>query len=66
MKSGQVVEIVDFRGEKLRRVVVDVLGDVVLVCKQEEFEEAKKHRSLPWCVGFKKSKVSQLHESKAV
>jgi hypothetical protein len=66
MKSGQVVEIIDFRGRKLRRIVVDVLGDVILICKKEEFEEAKKHRSLPWCVGFKKSKVSKLHESKGV
>lgn len=57
MQVGQSVKVIDYRGKKLVRRVVAVIGDVVLVCLPEEYELALKHRSLPWCVGFKRQRV---------
>jgi hypothetical protein len=61
MQKGQIVTVTDYEGKKLRRKVVDVIGEVVLICKEEEYEKAQKYRSLPWCVGFKKAMVSATH-----
>jgi hypothetical protein len=52
--SGQMVVVTDCYGKLLKRRVVEVIGNVVLICKDEEYQLAKEQRSLPWCVGFKK------------
>ena len=57
MEKGQVVEITDFMGHKLRRMVVEVIGNTVLVCKEDEFKIASRRRKLPWVMGFPKDKV---------
>jgi len=57
MQPGQTVQVLDFKGEKLSRRIVELIGDVVLVCKDEEYEIAKRKRKLPWCVGFHKKFV---------
>lgn len=54
MQRGERVTVVDYKGNKLTRRIVDVIGEVVLVCKPEEYQIAKQKRRLPWCVGFKK------------
>ena len=47
------------RGKLLKRKVVDVVEGIVLICKEEEYEQAKRSRSLPWCVGFRKEYVRE-------
>lgn len=60
MKSGQDVRVLDYKGQKLVRRVVEVIGEVVLVCKPDEYDVAKERRCLPWCVGFRRQFVSEI------
>jgi len=66
MEPGQRVTVQDYEGKLLKRMVVEVIGEVVLICKDEEFQLAKQSRALPWCVGFKKKDVlpAEPHSSK--
>jgi hypothetical protein len=66
MQPGQVVVVTNFDGKLLKRRVVDVIGGVVLICKEEEYNLARQSRSLPWCVGFRKEYVrsAETHSSK--
>jgi hypothetical protein len=68
MEPGQAVTVVNFDGKLLKRRVVDTIGDIVLVCKDEEYEAATQSRALPWCVGFRKRYVhkGELHSSKVI
>ena len=67
MQPGQTVTVTNFDGKLLKRKVVDVIGEVVLICKDEEYNLARQSKSLPWCVGFKKEYVrpAETHSSKA-
>ena len=58
MEPGQTVNVRDFSGKLLKRKVVEVIGDVVLICKEEEYNLARQSKSLPFCVGFRKEDVS--------
>ena len=68
MQPGQVVMVTNFDGKVLKRRVVEVIRGVVLICKEEEYEQAKQSRSLPWCVGFRKEYVreTETHSPKMV
>lgn len=68
MQPGQAVIVTNFDGKLLKRRVVDVCGAVILVCKEEEYEQAKRSRSLPWCIGFRREYVrtAETHTSKVV
>jgi len=63
---GQAVVVTNFDGKLLKRKVVEVIGDVVLICKEEEYNLARQSKSLPWCVGFRKENVhaAETHSSK--
>lgn len=67
MKPGQAVTVTNCDGKLLKRQVVDVIGDVVLICLDEEYEVARAERTLPWCVGFRKQYVraTEARSSKA-
>ena len=67
MRPGQAVVVTNFDGKLLKRRVVDVIGNVVLICKDEEYDKAAEYKSLPWCVGFRKEYVrsAETHSSKA-
>lgn len=54
MQKGQVVTVVDFEGKKLKRRVIGSVGDVVLICKDEEFQAAQKDGRQPSYVGCRK------------
>ena len=66
MEPGQAVMVTNFDGKLLKRRVVEVIRGVVLICKDEEYEQAKRSRSLPWCVGFRREYVreAETHPSK--
>jgi hypothetical protein len=67
MQPGQTVTVTNFDGKLLKRKVVEVIGGVVLICKEEEYNLARQSKSLPWCVGFKREYVhpTETHSSKA-
>jgi hypothetical protein len=67
VSPGQAVIVTNFDGKLLKRTVVEVIRGIVLICKDEEYEQAKRSRSLPWCVGFRREYVREVetHPSKA-
>ena len=52
LKTGMMVEVAAFRGEVLKRLVVDVSGETAYLCKKEEWEKASREGREPQCVGF--------------
>ena len=56
MADNKVITLSSSRGH-IRRVVVDDLGDVVRVCREEEYLASKKERREPVVVGFKKADI---------
>lgn len=52
MKTGELVEAVDFRGNVLLRKAVEIYVDTVFVCTPEEWELSLKEGREPICVGF--------------
>jgi len=68
MQPGQLVMVMNHDGKLLKRMVVERIGGVVLICKEEEYSLARQSRSLPWCVGFRKEHVypAETHSSKAI
>ncbi len=57
MHKGQVVTVVNFEGEKLPMRVAGIIGDIVFVCKEEEYRTAGEEGREPRSVGFKKQWV---------
>jgi hypothetical protein len=57
MKPGEQIVVKAFGGEKLQRVVVQVIENTVLICKKEEWDAAKAEHRDPTCVGFPLSAV---------
>jgi hypothetical protein len=54
--AGQQVTVNSFCG-KIVRIVVQDLGDVVLVTKKETYESAKRAGNQPVSIGFRRSDV---------
>ena len=54
MRKGQKVTVEDFEGKKLERRVVGEVGDIVFICKEEEFEAAERDGREAHSIGFKK------------
>ena len=59
MRKGQTVTVVNFEGKELTMRVAGVIGDVVLICKEEEFRSAERERREPRSAGFKKEWVKE-------
>ncbi|MBI2852335.1 MAG: hypothetical protein HYX84_04450 [Chloroflexi bacterium] len=53
MKVGQTIKLRAYGGEELSRLVVRVDKDVVVVCRLDEYEKAKKEGREPVAVGFR-------------
>lgn len=54
--AGERVALSSFTG-KLERIVVRDVGNVVYVCRPEEYERANQEAREPIVVGFKKDAV---------
>lgn len=54
IKKGQSVTLNSALGE-VERVVVEVLGDVLLVCRKEEYRTARREGRKPASIGFRRS-----------
>ena len=61
LKAGQLVEVTDFEGRKLVRKAVEILGETVYICSQEEFKLSLTQNKEPICVGFNIEFVRPCH-----
>jgi hypothetical protein len=52
MKEGQLVKLRGYGGEELVRRVVRLQNDIVVVCRPEEYESARREGHEPLSVGF--------------
>jgi len=57
MQPGETVFVTNYDGKLLKRKIVEVIGEIVSICTEDEFQLAKQNRSLPWCAGFKKEYI---------
>lgn len=55
-QSGQVVRLMSGAGE-IERVVVSDLGEVLLICRREEYELARAENRVPARIGFRRTDV---------
>jgi hypothetical protein len=57
-EPGQVVNVQTYGGERVTRRVVSDLGRTVIVCIEDEFQQAKRESREPDGVGFPRRDVS--------
>jgi hypothetical protein len=60
MKTGDLVRVETFSGEKVLREVVAVEGDTVYICTKEEKLSAQKENREPVCAGFNRRYVDPV------
>jgi hypothetical protein len=58
MKTGDLVSAETFSGKRVRMRVVDLEGDTVYICKENEWLSAKKENREPCSVGFNRRYIS--------
>lgn len=56
MQRGQVVTL-DARFGEIQRVIVEDLGQILLVCRKDEFQAAEKEGRIPIAIGFPKEAI---------
>jgi hypothetical protein len=59
MQPGDTIRLRAYGGEEIERRVVGVKGDVVVVCRDEEYQKARKEGREPITVGFRIDDVLQ-------
>lgn len=57
MKAGEMVRLRAYGGEEIVRYVLEVKGKIVIVCRQEEYEKARREGRIPVGVGFRLNDV---------
>jgi len=57
LQRGQQVRVNAYGGKQPSVIVVEDRGDVVLICKPQEFEAARTEKREPISVGFHKEDV---------
>ena len=57
LQRGQAVTVNAYGGKQPRVIVVEDCGEVVLICKPREFEDALAENREPLSVGFRRSAV---------
>jgi hypothetical protein len=61
LEKGQRVTVDTFGGAKAEKIVVEDLGETVLICRPEEFEAAKAQNRAPISIAFRKEYVHVQH-----
>jgi hypothetical protein len=61
MQIGELIQVIDFKGRKLLRKVVEICGKTVYLCSEEEYALAAKLGREPTCVGFDQQFVVPSH-----
>jgi hypothetical protein len=64
MKTGQMVQVIEYGGRKLVRRVISDRGRIVEVCNENEWKSALRDRREPKGIGFPRENV-QEHVSDA-
>jgi hypothetical protein len=57
MVAGEDVTVICFGGEKIIRTVVEDRGDVILICRRDEYQKASEENRSPIAVGFRREYV---------
>jgi len=57
MREGDLVRVRAYGGEQVMRRLVAVRGDILLICRDEEYEAAQREGRQPLCVGFHKEDI---------
>ena len=52
MKTGQLIEVIDWEGRKLERRIVAICGNLIFVCTDQEFKAARAENREPLAVGW--------------
>ena len=60
MHPGQKVQVTEYGGRKLIRLVVADKGRSVVVCNEREFERAQEERRQPDGIGFPRGSVQEI------
>ena len=60
MEPGTKVQVVEYGGRKLTRVVVADRGRSVVVCNEREYARARAEQREPEGIGFPRDAVSEL------
>jgi hypothetical protein len=63
LRRGVEVTVSAFGGRKLRRRVWEDIGNVVLICTEEEYQRAMRDNDDANCSGFPKEDVVEVHTS---
>jgi hypothetical protein len=64
MERGAWVQVRAFGGEILARRVVEVDGDTIAICRDEEYQTAQREGREPITVGFPRSAIVEGEEQK--
>ena len=62
LQPGQQVTVNAFGGKTPSVIVVEDRGDVVLICKPNEFDSAKLQHRAPVSVGFRREDIVRVSE----
>ena len=54
MRQGDLVRLMGYNRQELVRRLVAVNGDILLICREEEYEAARRQQRDPVCVGFRR------------
>jgi hypothetical protein len=60
LKKGSLVEATAYKGELLKRRVVEIRGETIYICREEEWVKATQEGREPEAVGFKRQSVRSL------
>ena len=63
LNRGTEVTVIAFGGRKLRRRVWEDIGDVILICTEEEYQRALHYNDEATCSGFPKDDIVEVHNS---
>ena len=64
MKRGDIVEVIEFGGRKLRRRVAADRGEFIIVCNEAEYKKAVAEHREPIGVGFPAQCVFRLRNDR--
>jgi len=63
MERGQKVQVTDYKGDKRTGIVVDDLGDLIVVCNESEYSAALAKGRKPFGIGFPRESVKMVKEA---
>jgi hypothetical protein len=62
MKRGCLVEATAYKGEILKRRIVEIQEETVYICREDEWQKAIDERREPESVGFNRRNVRLLKQ----